>query len=664
MVHRLRALRHKLHLACPATSRTLSSIQVLIAFTLLAAVAAMAIASVRQAWIDDARKLVSRGDAVASFTARSAARSLEQPSPEAADADLNKALYNIRTEDGLEFAYVIDRSGRVIARSGPASDSGTLAATSLEDAQIHNTGADDGSCYIVRPGPTVIYEFVRPLVLGAAARRQYAAGLDLHVGFALPGFWSFTSASLRSIVPGLAIAFLLLVLGNYLVGLIVRPLRTLKDETAAAAQAQPDAPALKCELDVAASGEIADIARNWNDMVRNFRTSYQLVADARRELEVRNRVMLYEKRRSEAIIDTLSDAVIVTDAAGNICFVNRECENLLALPRDAAVGHAPQEVILDENVQRFLTEALGGAEHQAAESPLAPARCTQKRVADLQLPGKGGVRHLRITCLPVLTSGTQPAGAVTILRDATQEKLEETARKEFVSSVTHELRAPLTAIKSYVEMLIDDEAKDPKLQREFFNTINEEADRLARLINDMLSMSKIEIGNLTLNKSVVRTGKLVEDAVNALRSAAKSKNIELAADIPANLPDIEADKELVRVVVTNLLGNGIKYTQEGGKVFLSAAILSDGAEGTSTIAITVADNGPGIPEDELEKVFEKFYRGRDTAGTSTPGNGLGLAIAREIAALHGGDIHVRSTVGEGSRFTFLLPVGDSTRRVS
>jgi len=326
-------------------------------------------------------------------------------------------------------------------------------------------------------------------------------------------------------------------------------------------------------------------------------------------------------------------------------------------------------VIQDKNIIEFVQPFLdaagsegAGSGHRASTSGKKHA----KRAVDLEVKRKNGTRHFHIAQFPVLDNTGKPGGAITTFRDITQTKLEERARKEFVSSVTHELRAPLTAIKSYVEMLIDDETRDRDLQREFFNTINEEADRLARLIDDMLNMSKIEVGNLVLNKSIVRTRKLIEDAVKGVRSAAKNKSIELEASITEDLPDVQADKDMVRVVVTNLLGNGIKYTQEGGKVFLNAELTTDpaSAKGRRTIALTVEDNGPGIPEDELDKIFEKFYRGKTTAGQKVVGNGLGLALAREIATLHGGDIKVASTLGEGSKFTFLLPAAETSRKVS
>jgi PAS domain S-box-containing protein len=644
---------------------------VLIALTFLAAVAVVTATMVRYARANAAKALVERGATISSIVSRAAARAADKHATRAdVELALDRVIYDVRAEKGLEFAYIVDADQRAVAHSsslrknrqlpdGLPRGARRLAPRSWPEEGFsyvaYMTSAHDGSV----PADTTVYEFARTVRLSEKAKRLYGGDLELHMGFSLPGLWPFALASLKRAAPGLAVAFLLLIAGNYLAGVVVRPLQTLRNETAEAAGAEED-----WNLEMEGSGEIAEIATNWNRMVQNFRSSYQRVVEARRELEVRNRVMLYEKKRTEAIVDSLSDGVMVTDGYGKVSFVNREFENLFGLERDAVQGRSPEDFLEDDSVAEFVQTVLNapgaGFSHGAARS-----KKNQKRAADVEVTRPNGTRHLRLTYVPVLEKGDKPGAAITTLRDITQAKLEETARKEFVSSVTHELRAPLTAIKSYVEMLIDDEAKDPELQREFFNTINEEADRLARLINDMLNMSKIEVGNLVLNKSLVRTRKLLQDAVNGVRSAAKSKSIQLGANIDEDLPDVEADKEMVRVVVTNLLGNGIKYTPMGGEVYLSAERQDDAsASGPGHIAVTVTDNGPGIPEDEQAKIFQKFYRGRDTAKQKVVGNGLGLALAREIATLHGGDIKVESQVGEGSKFTFLLPAAETSRKVS
>jgi len=654
-------------------SRLLSCIQALIALVFLVGVAVMSVSAVRSARSSAATHLVTRGGIVTSIVSRAAAQALDHADPAEANAALEKVIYDIRAEEGLESAFIVDRGRRALAHSdtsllGKVLDIGLEPA---EEAEARQAWGDDGFYYTTRPADPsrdhaacggTIHEFVRPVRLSARAKETYLGDLELHLGFALPGWGFFARSSAKRIVPGLAVAFLLLIIGNYVAGVLIRPLGTLKRETATAAKATDD-----WRLEVDAKGEIAEIARNWNDMVGNFRSSYESMVEARRELEVRNRVMLYEKKRTESIVDSLSDGVLVTDSYGKISFINRECENMLGLSREETIGRSPADVIGDENIAKFIAEALPPASGAGRGNGAAAARRkTQKRVEDVEVERKNGTCHIRITLVPVLDNNGQPCGAITTFRNTTQQKLEEQARKDFVSNVTHELRAPLTAIKSYVEMLIDNETRDPELQRDFFNTINEEADRLARLIDDMLNMSKMEVGNLVLNKSLVRMRKLLDDAVNGVRSAAQSKAIELTANIAEGLPDVEADKEMVRVAVTNLLSNGIKYTQEGGRVFLTAEFL-DGGEaqaGKRTIVVTVADNGPGIPDDEQNKVFEKFYRARGAAEQKVVGNGLGLALAREIATLHGGEIKLDSKAGEGSKFSFLLPAAATSRKVS
>ena len=665
----------KLPLASVERSRLLSYIQILIAVTFLVGVAVMAVSAVRSTHSSAASDLIERGEIVTSIIARGAAQTLDRAIDEDADAALERVIYDIRAEKGLEFAFIVDRGNRAIAHSD-TSKAGTLLSVGLDpsdEAAARSGWGTDGFYYTTRPADgssvradtnSIVYEFVHPIRLGARAKERYLGDLELHVAFVLPPWSSFAKSSVKRIVPGLAIAFLLLIVGNYAAGVLVRPLGNLRKGTAAAAKEVDN-----CQLELGASGDIGDIARNWNQMVENFRASYDSMVEARRELEVRNRVMLYEKKRTESIVDSLSDGVIVTDAYGRVTSVNRECENHLGIVRDDVLGRTPDDAVHDDSVAAFMRKhvlSAPGGKPGVPVGSMRGARQNQKCVEDVEVQRQNGTCHIRIAHTPILDGNQKPCGGITTFRDTTQYKLEEAARKDFISSVTHELRAPLTAIKSYVEMLIDNEAGDPDVQRDFFNTINEEADRLARLINDMLNMSKMEVGNLVLNKSLVRMRKLLVDSVNGVRSASTAKSIQLTANIPDDLPEVEADKEMVRVVVSNLLSNGIKYTQEGGNVNLNAEAVApaESETGNGSILITVTDNGPGIPEDEQAKVFEKFYRAQSATEQKVVGNGLGLALAREIATLHGGDIKLDSTVGQGSKFSFLLPAAETSRKIS
>ncbi|MFH1730877.1 MAG: PAS domain-containing protein, partial [Planctomycetota bacterium] len=365
-------------------SRLLSYIQILIALVFLVGVAAMSASAVRSARSSAANDLVTRGGIVTSIVSRAAARALDHADPADANATLEKVIYDIRAEEGLEFAFIVDRGRRALAHSdtsllGKVLD---IALEPAEEAEARQAWADDGFYYVTRPADPsrdhaacggMVHEFVRPVRLGARAKEKYLGDLELHLGFTLPGWGSFTQSSAKKIVPGLAVAFLLLIIGNYVAGVLIRPLSTLKRETATAAKATDD-----WQLEVDAKGDIADIARNWNDMVGNFRSSYESMVEARRELEVRNRVMLYEKKRTESVLDSLSDGVLVTDSYGKISFINRECENTLGLSREETIGRSPADVIGDESIAKFIAGALppvngAGRGHGAAAAPRSAA---------------------------------------------------------------------------------------------------------------------------------------------------------------------------------------------------------------------------------------------------------------------------------------------------
>jgi len=422
-------------------------------------------------------------------------------------------------------------------------------------------------------------------------------------------------------------------LGTYCIHVLIGPIGRLKRHVLRAQNTEWE----KINLDISARGEAGEIAAGVDKIISNLSSKYRTMADSNRELQVSNRVILFEKRRTESIIDGLSDGVIVTDAYGRVSLVNHEAETLLQTDRKEALGRAPAEAFSRKEVVQFM----------CAEGPAAARR----RTAELDFSNGEGKKIVKAVWTPLgAGQAEKTAGGMVLLRDVTQQKMEEQARRDFISNVVHELRAPLSAIKSYAEMLIDNEADTPELRVEFFNTINEEADRLARLIDNMLNISKIEIGGLVLNKSSVKTRRLLEDALSSVTATAKSKNIALSANLPEDLPDTEVDKEMVRVVLMNLLGNAIKYTEPGGSVVLAGEVDAD------ELRVHVVDTGWGIPPDEHEKVFQKFYRGKRTGKEKVTGNGLGLALAKEIACLHGGDLRLQSEEGKGSKFTLHLPL--------
>jgi len=235
---------------------------------------------------------------------------------------------------------------------------------------------------------------------------------------------------------------------------------------------------------------------------------------------------------------------------------------------------------------------------------------------------------------------------------ALKSQLEE-VMVQFISNVSHELRTPLTCIKGYAETLLEGARSDEELCRRWLTIISEEAQRLERLINDLLDLSMIEAKRIELKYKQVDPKKLIEDTISVLHPHAAKSQIEMRVIIPADLPYLQVDEDRLRQVLVNLLDNAIKYSPKGGIVTIEAK--SDSKE----VSISVSDQGIGIPETELSRIFERFYRVEKGRSAKHGGRGLGLAIAKHIVEAHGGSIEAESSLGKGSRFTFTLPIDDT-----
>jgi len=243
----------------------------------------------------------------------------------------------------------------------------------------------------------------------------------------------------------------------------------------------------------------------------------------------------------------------------------------------------------------------------------------------------------------------QDAVALIVVEDVTQQRVAEESRNAFVAQVTHELRTPLTNIRLYVEQAVDEGEEDPKIRARCMNVINEETRRLERIVGDMLSVAEMEAGSFKLHTGDVRIETLVQGLEEDYRAAAEDKKISFRFELPPKLPVIFGDRDKVALALHNLIGNAVKYTPEGGTVVVR--FEDHGA----SVRFEVEDSGIGISPEECEKIFDRFYRAQDKRIAGITGSGLGLALAREVARLHGGDISVESIPDKGSTFTLTLP---------
>jgi len=239
------------------------------------------------------------------------------------------------------------------------------------------------------------------------------------------------------------------------------------------------------------------------------------------------------------------------------------------------------------------------------------------------------------------------------LRDANEElSVLNEAKSRFLGIVSHDLRTPITSIKAFGELIEEEVSGEIK---SFAGTIVNESDRLHRLVTDLLDLDKMEAGQMEWNRLRQDIRPVLDNAVRVFGGAAQDKDITLDSEIADTLPPVDIDADRIAQLVANLLSNAIKFTPAGGRVTVSACGRND------VLDVTVADTGPGIPPDDLDRIFDRFSQ-TDTAKGAGAGTGLGLVIAREVATGHGGDLRVASTVGEGTRFTLILPMSASPSR--
>lgn len=234
-------------------------------------------------------------------------------------------------------------------------------------------------------------------------------------------------------------------------------------------------------------------------------------------------------------------------------------------------------------------------------------------------------------------------------REAALEARLEEVMAQFVSNISHELRTPITCIKGYVETLLDGAMSDPETSKHFLGIIHEETERLNRLIRDLLDFSLMESRKAKMNMISLNLGELVRDAVDFLHDYAERKKIALKAQVSSFLPEVQGDEDRLEQVLINIIDNAIKYTPDGGNVLVSCAKEDD------FVKVGITDTGYGIPKEDLERVFERFYRVDSDRSTKTGGRGLGLAISKHIVDAHGGTIWVESQLGKGSTFYFTIP---------
>jgi two-component system phosphate regulon sensor histidine kinase PhoR len=340
------------------------------------------------------------------------------------------------------------------------------------------------------------------------------------------------------------------------------------------------------------------------------------------------------RTQQEALFDSMIEGLLLLDADGRIQLANRAFMDLFDVTADVR-GKTVLEVLR-------LHELTGLLQRVAAE----------KQVLDHELKTGGlSERWLQINAAAISGSAEAGQGTILVFHDLTRLKQLERTREEFVANVSHELRTPLSLIKGYVETLLDGAKDNPEVATRFLQTIQRNAERLQFLIEDLLTISELESGRLKMNLQSVQLRPFVEKLLEDLRPQAKGRNVTLTNEVPDLTA--QADAERLQQVLANIVGNAIKYGRAEGQVAVSAR----NGEG-DMIEVCVQDDGPGIPPEALERVFERFYRVDKARSREQGGTGLGLSIVKHIVQSHGGKVWARSESGNGAAFYFTLPTAE------
>lgn len=386
-----------------------------------------------------------------------------------------------------------------------------------------------------------------------------------------------------------------------------------------------------------------------NRLGMKYHDRIEVLTAKRRELELHLKMAEAERQHALAILDSIEDAVVVTDAFNEVALANATAARVLGFELDEALHRPVDRVVREKKLVNMIKDTRESTRRQHAKHSEYYFDSTQGKViydvtlTNMQQQHKPGDNH-------------QPAeGVVTVLRDVTKEKQIAEMKSDFVSNVSHELKTPLSSIKAYMEMLIDGEAGDEETRAEFYNIIQGETNRLQRLIDNILNISRIESGVVKVQREYVPISELVHEVMDVMQPQARAKDIRLIEQPVQPIYQVFADRDMLWQATLNLVGNAIKYTLNGGLVEVGVKI----DESKRTLNFYVKDSGVGIPAEALPHVFNKFYRVTSHKKIAK-GTGLGLNLVKHIVeTVHNGEVRVESEVNVGSVFMYTLPMADN-----
>ena len=517
------------------------------------------------------------------------------------ETDRQHSLADITSQEGQVAgarATVIDPTGKVLADSeaDPSAMQNHAHRPEFVSALAGQIGLDERKSQTLG----IPFVYVAAPVSGGAVRLAYPLPeieiTDRPLGKAL--FWGSLSAFVFAVMVAAG--------ASQYVGRRLQRIVTFAERVAGGD--------LTARIASTSTDEIGQVAAALDKTARRVEESYARVQTSQRELET--------------LLNSMQDAVIAVDAGERVQWANRGMNRLLL--------HAPR-------LNAPLIDSVRDPDFLAATQEAARGQVVTSARSNTIAPG----RTFDVTAAPM-----PGGGAVAVLRDLTETERMEKSRRDFIANVSHELRTPLTSIQGYTETLLDSPLENNNV-REFLEIIRKNSARMSRLTEDLLTLTRVESGEQRFGIQRVSAEELLRDALESFREVARSYGVELAIENSVPAGYVNADREAIHQVFSNLIENALKYAASGKKVILGARATESGVE------FYVRDFGPGISSEHLPRLFERFYRVDKARSRESGGTGLGLAIAKHIVLAHEGTIRAESELHHGSTFLFTLPASEA-----
>lgn len=378
------------------------------------------------------------------------------------------------------------------------------------------------------------------------------------------------------------------------------------------------------QIQIRSDDEVGQLGTMFNHLTLRLRETLGEISD--------------EKAKMEAVLAYMADALLAVDPSGRVLLINPAAADMLGLNPEAVLGRPAGPVLFKmPGLEETLREVLR----------------TKSPASGQFSPGSDPSRVYKGDLAPLKNREGRPVGVVAVFHDISELQKLDRLRREFVANVSHELKTPLTTIKSYVETLLDGAGEDTAIRDKFLSVVASETDRMARLVSDLLNLSQLDSGRVFMDIAPAEPLGVVENVLGKLRVQTERKKLRFETVLREPVPQVMADEDKLEQVLNNIISNAIDFSPEGGRVLIEVYPGSSGSP--PEVVFRVRDEGIGIPPEDLPRIFERFYRVDKARSRALGGTGLGLSIAREIVRAHGGKISIESAPGAGTAVVFSVP---------